>query len=218
MPCLITKWIKRLVYLIRVTLSGAWIVSLKSSLEWLFTSLPAPPLKPPRNGLGRKERKMIGSSRGPEVSVLLFILAEGSQEDPAGTGHWGRAPVTPCSFQAGNWSLLKKAITALTVGSRPEGRGPCTVHEAARVPGHLASAPYPAPDSHWALAGTCVPCKRIPCDTTSDLASAQGVGLSGPPDIQVEGKCVPSQGKLPHTKRPPLAVSGNVGGRGSLDP
>lgn len=56
MPCLITKWIKSLVHLIQVILSRAWIVSLKSSLRRPFTSLPAPPRSPPRNGLWRKEK------------------------------------------------------------------------------------------------------------------------------------------------------------------
>lgn len=103
MPCLITKWIKSLVYLIQVTLSCTWMVSLKSGLRWLFASLPGPLLQPPRNALWRKERKMIGSPWHPEVSLLLFTLAEGSQEDPVGAGHLGWAPqFMPCSFQTRN--------------------------------------------------------------------------------------------------------------------
>lgn len=163
MPCLITKWIKSLVCLIQVTLSWTWIVSLKSSLRWLFTSLPAPPFKPPPNGLGRKERKMIGSSWCPEVSLLLLILAEGPQEDPVGPGRRGWAPVHAQLLPG--WELVsaEKGPNSPDNGLQTrEGQGPCRARGAAGVPSHLTSAPHPKPDSHRALLLEPVPSQEKP--------------------------------------------------------
>lgn len=125
MPCLITKWIKSLVCLIQVTLSCTWIVSLQSSLRWLFTSLPAPPFKPPPNGLGRKERKMIGSSWCPEVSLLLLILAEGPQEDPVGPGRLGWAPVHAQLLPG--WELVSAEKGPNSPDNGLQTRGPGTL-------------------------------------------------------------------------------------------
>ena len=52
-----------------------------------FHQPPCPSLQAPMEwAVKERERKMIGSSWCPEVSLLLFFLAEGSQEDTGGLG------------------------------------------------------------------------------------------------------------------------------------
>lgn len=146
---------------------------------------------------------MIGSSWHPEVSLLLFTLAEGSQEDPVGAGRLGWVPqFMPHSFQTRNWSLLKNGIAAPTMGSRPESRGSCRVRGAAQGPNHLASAPHSKPDSHQGapLLEPAFLARESHAAQSSDLSSGHDLGPSVVLDIQGKGKCEPLPGKPPHPK------------------